>query len=418
MRNLDILTLLILAGAPAAAQDTAVVRSDGRSLWRNPRLVEEVRIGVLDGDERYIFGNVSHVEETAEGSVWIVDSQGPRVRIYDSLGGHLRDVFRTGGGPGEIQGVMGIDRMPDGNVAIWDLPNHRVSLYRPNGDYITAIKATSGWFGGDNFRVDTAGRYWIYTSVRNPACIRRVTGSDGTVQEIGSEGPGCGRMAYLRFSADGAPVDTVFVPLPQDTDRVPSFTVILPEGYARPFIPEWDYALSPLGHFVTAHSLRYAFNIVSEDGDPARPRQVTRVERPWEPVRLTRGERSEWQARADFYTRRTPRGASSGVQVPEVKPAIRAVSVDREGRIWVDRYVVAVKRTDIPPRPVSADRPPPLTWREPRTFDVFEPSGRFLGTIVAPPRARLLWQRGSTVWAVVRGEMDENYVVRYRLVTN
>ena len=417
MRNLVILALLTLADAPATAQDTVVIRSSGPGAWRNPRLVEELRIGVLDGDDRYIFGSVTHVEEMADGSVWIVDSQGPRVRIYDHSGRHVRNVFRTGGGPGEIAAVMGIDRTPDGNVAIWDLPNHRVSLYRPNGDYVTAISATSGWFGGDNFLVDTAGQYWIYTSVRNPACIRRVAGSDGTVREIGSEGPGCGRAAYLRFSAAGAPVDTVFLPLPEETERVPSFTIILPEGYAQPFIPEWDYALSPLDHFVTAHSMRYALNIVRNHGDATR-QQVSRIERAWEPVRLTRGERSEWQARADFYTRRTPRGASAGVQVPEVKPAIRAVSSDRDGRVWVDRYVAAVKRTDLPPRPANPDRPPPLTWREPRTFDVFEPSGRFLGTVVAPPQARILWQSGSTVWAVVRGDMDENYVVRYRLITN
>jgi hypothetical protein len=204
----------------------------------------------------------------------------------------------------------------------------------------------------------------------------------------------------------------------RDTDRVPSFTLMLPEGYAEPFVPEWDYALSPFGHFVTAHSSRYAFNVVRVHGDPRRPSQVTRIERAWEPVRLTRDERHEWQEIADFLTRQTPRGASAGVRVPEVKPALRSVSVDRDGRIWVDRYVAAVKRTDIPPRPANPDRPPQLTWREPRTFDVFEPSGRFLGTIVAPPQTRFLWQRGSTVWAVVRGTMDENYVVRYRLVTN
>jgi hypothetical protein len=94
------------------------------------------------------------------------------------------------------------------------------------------------------------------------------------------------------------------------------------------------------------------------------------------------------------------------------------VSVDRDGRIWVDRYTAAVHRADIRPGPTRADGPPALTWREPRTFDVFEPAGRLLGTVVAPPATRFLHQRGNTIWAVTRGEFDENYVVRFRLVTN
>lgn len=417
MRHLIVVTLLSLVGT-ASAQDTVVVRANGPAVWRNPRLVEELRIGVLDGDERYVFGRVSYVEEMADGSVWIVDAQGPRVRIYDRSGLYVRDVYRPGGGPGEIRGVMGIDRTPDGHVAIWDLPNHRVSLYRPNGEYVTAFEAKSGNWAGENFRVDSAGRHWVYTSVVNPRCIRTVTAADGTVHQVGAEGPGCGRGAFLRFSAAGKLVDTVYLPLPAETERAPSFTIMLPEGNVQPFIPRWSFALSPLGHLLTAHSMRYAINIVPVDGDSPSERRVTRIERAHEPVRLTRGERGEWQGRADFYSRRSPRGASSGVQVPEVKPPLRSVSADEDGRIWADRYVEAVKRTDINPAPARPDRPPSLTWREPRTFDVFEPSGRFLGTIVAPPGARFVSQRGDTMWAIVRGEMDENYVVRYRLVTN
>lgn len=418
MRHLVALIPLILSAVPAVAQDTTVVRSNGAGVWRNPRLVEELRIGVLEGDDRYVFGSVSRVEEVADGSIWIVDSQGPRVRIYDRSGRYVRDVARRGAGPGDIASVFGIDRTPDGRVAVWDLRNQRVSLHRPDGTWVTSFAANSSSAADENFRVDTAGRYWVSMNVFAPACVHRVPTADGSVEEIKSEEPGCYRPAFLRFSPAGALVDTVLVPIPQQTERVPGFVIVLPEGEAVPFTPEWDYAVSPLGHFVIAHSMRYAFTIAPAPGGAIGQPRLTRIERAHETVRLSRGERDDWQARADFYTRRYPRSVSSGVQVPEVKPPIRGVSVDRDGRIWVDRYVAAEKRTDIDPTPARSDRPPPLTWREPRTFDVFEPSGRFLGTVVAPRGARLVWQRGSTVWAVVRGDMDENYVVRYRLVTN
>jgi hypothetical protein len=74
----------------------------------------------------------------------------------------------------------------------------------------------------------------------------------------------------------------------------------------------------------------------------------------------------------------------------------------------------AVERDDIEPRN-DPDRPPALTWREPPTFDVFDSSGCFLGTVLTPRNTRILHRSGMTLWGVARGEFDEEYVVRYRL---
>jgi hypothetical protein len=419
MKPLVALCLLGLVCTPAASQDTTVVRSNAPGVWRNPRLVEELRIGAVEGDDHYIFGRVSDVEVTSDGSIWVADGQGPRVRIYDRNGRYVRDVYRAGAGPGEIKGIMGIDLTPDRQIAIWDLPNHRVSLYRENGDYVTSFPSISSSWGGESFQVDRAGRFWIFTSVRNPACIRQVTAPDGTVTEVGTEGPGCGRAAYFRYSSKGVLTDTLFIPIPQSSERVPSFVIMLPEGPVQPFVSVWSYALSPEGYIVTAHSSRYAISLVRGSGTSARTsRPVTRIERQYQPVRLSSGEQSEWQARADYYTRRQPGGASAGVKVPDIKPPIRSISVDDDGRVWVDRYVAAVKRPDIAPGPARPDGPPALTWREPRTFDVFESTGKFLGSVVAPIGTLFLVQRGNFIWGVARGEFDENYVVRYRLETD
>jgi hypothetical protein len=293
---------LLMAGLlpmSLSAQDTVVVRSTDPGAWRNVRLVEELRIGVVEGDDQYIFGAVDAIVPTTDGSVWVVDRQGPRVRIYDRSGKYVRTVYRKGAGPGEIESVMGIAITPDRKVAIWDLMNKRVSLYRENGEYASSFQAISTSWGDDSFRIDSVGRFWVYTSVRNPACIRKYTAPDGTVREVGSEGPGCGRNAYLRFSPAGVLTDTVFVPSFPETERTPSFGIMMAEGYAQPFIPEWSYGLSPRGHFVTAHSSPYAINILGG-------RSVTRIVRTYPPVRLGREEKSEWEGRADFYSRSEP----------------------------------------------------------------------------------------------------------------
>jgi hypothetical protein len=81
----------------------------------------------------------------------------------------------------------------------------------------------------------------------------------------------------------------------------------------------------------------------------------------------------------------------------------------------VYRYVAAQKQASAP-RP-SNSALPPITWREPPTFDVFEPSGRFLGTVVLPAKTQLFLMRGNQLWGTTRGELDETYIVRYRLHT-
>ena len=61
---------------------------------------------------------------------------------------------------------------------------------------------------------------------------------------------------------------------------------------------------------------------------------------------------------------------------------------------------------------------PEQTWVEPVAFDIFEPDGRYLGMVRAPEgfaRYPRPYMRGDTVWAVVRGELEVPYMVRFNI---
>jgi hypothetical protein len=49
-------------------------------------------------------------------------------------------------------------------------------------------------------------------------------------------------------------------------------------------------------------------------------------------------------------------------------------------------------------------------------WDVFEEDGDYLGAVTVPPMTTIRAANGDTVWAVQRGESDEEYVVRFRIV--
>jgi hypothetical protein len=184
-----------------------------------------------------------------------------------------------------------------------------------------------------------------------------------------------------------------------------SFVLMTPDGTMGPFVRETTHAWSPHGYLVVGHTSRYAITL-------ARSGRALRIEREFTPVRVTAPEKSEWEKWRDYFNRED-RESKVQVTIPTTKPAFRALDVDEEGRIWVDRYVVAEKR---PPRPRAAnDKRPQLTWREPGTFDVFEPDGRFLGTVRLPPRTFIYVRRGLHLWGTQRGDLDETYIVRFRI---
>lgn len=397
--------ILSVAGIPEnrlGAQQVPTLNSSGPGLWSSPRLVEELRVGRLDGPDEYIFGRVAFLAPSRNGSIFVLDDQGPRLRLYSSDGTYLRDVGRIGEGPGEYQQIVGIGMTPADELAVFDVALARISFFSSEGDFLRSVPShTGGNWRADAFRVDTEGDFLVYTA-------RYATVFDPrTGRQIGVGPEGSDRTLYLRVSSNGEILDSLAIPV-STRPRRRGFVVMTSEGNLTPFGDELQYAPSPEGYIVAGYTTEYAIHRLDRGGTP-----LSRFLRPYEPVRLARRERSEWQARADYYSRR-PRAPAQGA-IPDVKPAFRRLEVDEDGRIWVHRYVRATERVE--PTSRRADGPPPITWREVPTFDVFEPTGRFLGTVVVPPNTRLFIRRGDQAWGVTRGEFDEDYVVRFRLET-
>src|SRR5688500_9686897 len=112
--------------------DTAVVRTVSGGAWGDTaRLVEDLRIGALEGREELTFGRVSQMAVGRDGSIFVFDDPATAIRQFDSTGAFLRTLGRRGQGPGEHRLVLGMAVLSDGRLATYDVQNQRVNLYSP-----------------------------------------------------------------------------------------------------------------------------------------------------------------------------------------------------------------------------------------------------------------------------------------------
>jgi hypothetical protein len=215
-------------------------------------------------------------------------------------------------------------------------------------------------------------------------------------------------LHYVLYDLDGTPRDTIEQP---DTGFELAMLIssgsresgLIPSTTRLPFTPQEWKILTPSGHFIVATADRYALNIQG-NGRPFRiERDLARV--PVDP------DESDHHREMVFTLMRQvePGWQWSGPSIPDEKPFFRSVSLADDGRIWVLLSKVARRLDD-------DDSPLGVTWREPTAYDVWEPTGEYLGEVAVPENTRIFVMRGDDVWGVARDSLDVPRVVRYRII--
>ena len=75
-------------------------------------------IGVLDGPEEYLFGDVSAVAADTAGRIYVADLISSTVRVYDASGAFLAQIGRQGAGPGEFTKPSSVRTCTRGSVGL------------------------------------------------------------------------------------------------------------------------------------------------------------------------------------------------------------------------------------------------------------------------------------------------------------
>jgi len=110
------------------------VKNPKQGLWDSAgkskiRLVQEIQIGKLDGQEEYLFVYISDVAVNGKGDIYVADRQLNEVREYDREGRYLLTIGRKGQGPGEFQSIRTLSVNKQNDLFVYDNGLGRISIY-------------------------------------------------------------------------------------------------------------------------------------------------------------------------------------------------------------------------------------------------------------------------------------------------
>jgi sugar lactone lactonase YvrE len=374
-----------LPGGAVRVRNPEVGAWDSASAWRAEL---QTRIGLIDGADPYVFGEVVAFTTDAAGRIYVLDRQANELRVFGPDGAHLRTLGGDGEGPGEFRNPIGMEWSPDSRLWVADPSNDRYTAFDTAGQLIaTHRREIGGWGLPWKGAFDRAGRLYESTSVRDPA--------------------GEPKGVYIRHAVDDrvVPLDTFPLPTPTEQgleEKLAPFHIETTVGnnYMQvPYAPKMVWSFDGRDGIWSAVNDHYRLSLQNLPGDTLRV-----VEKRSRPVPVTPAERADAEKRVSNWAKP---GFNQGSRIsdppdlsriPRFKPAFQELIVDDRGYLWVMQ---------------TAHGDGAGT-----ALDVLDPSGRYLGTLnldlelAAFPPPRIV---GDRLLGVVRDELDVPTVVVYRL---
>ena len=391
-------TEAIWTGSVTDSAGVTIVANPDEGLWGGESpwsLVEEMRVGSLDGDPETQFGQIGvrGIDRLSDGRIAVLDMLGQHVKIFGPDGEYLTTFGGPGSGPGEIGAGNQFLIVGRGDtIYVPDMTNRRVSLYTAEGESLGSFPID--FTRGIPFTWDATGDGLLVGQMR-PLALPGQEETDGQDRILALDGEGNVADTLLVFPSGGT------INFSSDGPQIRLFA---PE-------PAWDVA--PGGNLLFGVSNEYRVSVFDPSGSLA-----TIITKPYTnpPVQETdRTTIRDFMERAWSDAGLPPaaieqlRGA---VEFGDTYPAFARFLGGPDGTTWVQRIrpLAELSQEALEAFNFLEDQGSP-------DWDVFDREGRFLGTFTMPLRFTPRTFVGDEMLGVVRDELDVQYLVRMRLVT-
>ena len=117
----------------ASAQET--IELTGEDRWLDADFEDLYRIGSLMGEEWEQFGDVRKVMFDGAGRLHVFDSQAERIFVVGTDGELIREIGRTGEGPGEFRNAVDFVALEDGRVVVADMGHRAYHIFDAGGEF-------------------------------------------------------------------------------------------------------------------------------------------------------------------------------------------------------------------------------------------------------------------------------------------
>lgn len=395
-------TLLAQAAcsAEAASEPGAVVVRDSAGVrivesaapaWGKDggwRVVPEpaVDIGADVNDSTQSLYGAADVERLGDGQLVVENRGSHQLLVYDSLGAFVEAVGREGEGPGEFKWMRGLYRC--GRDTLVETALYHVSLFDLRLSFV---------------RTETIHRE---PENGNPQVVGVSADCSAVlVRDLHGRMPrqGHGEWVFYRETTDTGARDTVgFFPTIEVVTISYSGTTL---GQPVPWSAETVWA-------ARGDTVYLGMSNVPEirvvDGRGAVHRLIRWVA---EPAPVTAADRARLSERRRARLRKQPQGARyfpplDRFPVPEEKPLYSKIVVDDEGNLWIRAY---------PELPVTFAPSVPKAGDPSEMWTVFDPAGRWLGTVEMPAALQVYKIQGGYVIGRWEDELDVEHVRLHRI---
>jgi hypothetical protein len=382
-------------GSVTDSAGVAMVSNPAEGTWGPGQgwfLEEEVRIGAIEGDPEYQFGQVGGIAVDSKGFIYVMDVQGQNLKVYDTEGSYVETVGQRGGGPGEFSGAFFILMGAADTLLVPDMNNRRVNVFPPDRSDFSSFPLSLD--GG-------VPAVWASTPTGVTAYQIRPLDLPNLPRQDSSD-------AVVVFTTDGTVTDTLI--------RFPTGeTVSYAQGFPdyRIFSTEAAWTLAHDGKLLYGMNNDYRIE-VHANGELERV--ITQQFEPELVGQNTKDAIIRWfRQQIDQAGAAVPPGMAEQIidalDFGEYLPAFAGITAGSDGAIWVQHIqaVTELSEEELESFDVLQDLGAP-------EWDVFDADGRYLGVVTMPRRFSPRLFRGDYVYGVWRDELDVQYVQRLKIV--